>query len=193
MNRSAFCALVLVSLVPACRKAAPPAPSPPEVEVAAVIQRDVPNQNEWIGTLDGSVNADIRPRVEGYLLRQLYKEGQFVKVGAPALRDRPPRSSAPPSSRRRAPWARRRPVLAKADKDVERFTPLAAERAISQQELDDALAAQRNATAAVSSARAASGSGGAEPRLDQGHVADRRASSGSRTPRWAPWWADRPS
>lgn len=145
---------MLVLSAPACRKAAPPAPPPPEVEVAAVIQRDVPNQNEWIGTLDGSVNADIRPRVEGYLLRQLYKEGQFVKVGAPLFQI-DARAFRAALEQAQGAVGQAEAVLAKADKDVERFTPLAAERAVSQQELDDALSAQRNATAALSSSRAA--------------------------------------
>src|SRR5712692_862889 len=55
----------------------------PEVLTAAVVQKDVPVVSEWIGTLDGSVNAVIRPKVEGYLLRQLYKEGQFVNAKDP--------------------------------------------------------------------------------------------------------------
>jgi len=57
------------------------APSAPEVHVAAVEQRDLPIQHEWIGTLDGLVNADIRAEVTGYLLRQAYQEGSFVHKG----------------------------------------------------------------------------------------------------------------
>src|SRR5882762_2860431 len=60
--------------------AAPPQP-PAEVEVATVEQRDVPTYREWIGTLDGMVNAAIRAQVTGYLLRQNYSEGTFVKKG----------------------------------------------------------------------------------------------------------------
>ena len=54
---------------------------PPEVRVAVVEQRDLPIEHEWIGTLDGLVNADIRAQVTGYLLRQDYKEGSFVHQG----------------------------------------------------------------------------------------------------------------
>ena len=54
---------------------------PPEVEVVAVEQRDVPIYSEWIGTLDGFVNADIKAQVSGYLLEQSYSEGSFVKKG----------------------------------------------------------------------------------------------------------------
>src|SRR5579863_8394912 len=56
-------------------------PPPPEVETVAVQQKDVPIYGEWIGTLDGLVNADIKAQVSGYLLEQAYKEGTFVKKG----------------------------------------------------------------------------------------------------------------
>src|SRR5262249_35619700 len=67
----------------ACGRRQPPPPPPVAVEVVPVIQKDVPIVGEWIGTLDGSVNADIRPKVEGYVLRQFYKEGQFVRRNDP--------------------------------------------------------------------------------------------------------------
>ena len=54
---------------------------PPEVLVTEVLQQDVPVIREWIGSLDGSVNADIRARVSGYLISQDYKEGRLVKTG----------------------------------------------------------------------------------------------------------------
>src|SRR6202047_1170568 len=56
-------------------------PSPPAVEVATVEQKDVPIYSEWIGTLDGFVNADIKAQVSGYLLKQDYTEGSFVSKG----------------------------------------------------------------------------------------------------------------
>src|ERR1700676_3661402 len=56
-------------------------PTPPDVEVATVEQRDIPVYREWIGTLDGMVNAAIRAQVTGYLLTQDYSEGAFVKKG----------------------------------------------------------------------------------------------------------------
>src|SRR5207245_1195598 len=78
--------LAAVLLAPACsRKQAPP-PPPVEVLVVPVVQKDVPVVGEWIGTLDGSVNAEIRPKVEGYLLRQFYKEGQFVRRNDPLFK-----------------------------------------------------------------------------------------------------------
>src|SRR5258708_2784672 len=60
--------------------AAKPA-APPDVQVAQVVQQDVPIYSEWIGTLDGMVNADIKAQVSGYLLDQNYTEGSFVRKG----------------------------------------------------------------------------------------------------------------
>ncbi len=79
-----FVSVTCVSVaILACARRDPPPPPPPEVLVVPVVQRDVPVLGEWIGTLDGSVNADIRPKVEGYLMRQFYKEGQFVEAKDP--------------------------------------------------------------------------------------------------------------
>jgi membrane fusion protein (multidrug efflux system) len=105
---------------------------------------DVPVVGEWIGTLDGSVNADIRPKIEGYLLRQFYKEGQFVHRNDP-LFEIDPRQFRAALEQARGTLARAEAQLSKATNDVERFTPLAAQRAISQQELDNAIAAERDA------------------------------------------------
>ncbi len=76
-------ALVLAFLIFVSRsnKPAEAAPRPIDVQVVKVEQKDVPVYNEWIGTTEGMVNADIRPQVSGYLLRQAYKEGSFVKKG----------------------------------------------------------------------------------------------------------------
>jgi len=63
----------------------PTGPPPAEVEVAPVIQKDVPVQGEWIGTLEGYVNAQISPQVNGYLIRQDYHEGAVVKKGPSAV------------------------------------------------------------------------------------------------------------
>jgi len=135
------------------RKEAPP-PPPPEVLVTAVVQKDVPVVSEWIGTLEGSVTADIRPRVEGYLLRQFYKEGQLV-TRHDMLFEIDPRQFRAALEQAQGVLGQAEARLAKAAKDVERFTPLATERAISQQELDDALSAERDARAAVTAAQAA--------------------------------------
>jgi len=122
--------------------------------VAPVVQKDVPIVSEWVGTLDGSVNADIRPKVEGYLLRELYKEGQFVKSGDPLFQIDARQFQAALEQAQGA-LGQAEAQLSKAAKDVERFRPLAAERAVSQQELDNAVSAERNAQAARASAQAA--------------------------------------
>src|SRR5580692_10467314 len=57
------------------------AAAPLDVQVVSVEQKDVPIYTEWIGTLDGLVNADIKAQVSGYLTRQAYIEGSFVKAG----------------------------------------------------------------------------------------------------------------
>ena len=64
-----------------CGKSEQPQARPPEVEVVQVEQKDVPIWNEWVGTLEGLVNAQIKPQVTGYLVRQTYQEGSFVKKG----------------------------------------------------------------------------------------------------------------
>jgi membrane fusion protein (multidrug efflux system) len=148
-------ALLIVALgfSTACKRKDPPPPPPPEVSVVAVVQKDVPLISEWIGTLDGSVNADIRPKVEGYLLRQFYKEGQYVHTRDP-LFEIDPRQFKASLDQAQGALGQAEAVLAKATRDVERFTPLVADRAVSQQELDNALSAQRNAQSLVAAARA---------------------------------------
>ena len=73
--------LALVLLVARSNKPVAAAPRPPDVQVVTVEQKDVPVYSEWIGTTDGAVNAEIKAQVTGYLLRQVYKEGAFVKKG----------------------------------------------------------------------------------------------------------------
>jgi membrane fusion protein (multidrug efflux system) len=118
-----------------------------------VVQKDVPVVSDWIGTLDGSVNADIRPKVEGYLLRRFYKEGQYVRSGDP-LFEIDPRQFRAAMEQAQGALGQAEAQLAKASRDVERFTPLVSERAISRQELDNALSAERSAKAGVDAARA---------------------------------------
>jgi membrane fusion protein (multidrug efflux system) len=64
-----------------CSHGTPPAPPPPAVVVTMVRQKDVPIYSEWVGTTVGFVNAQIMPRVQGYLLKQHYADGAFVKAG----------------------------------------------------------------------------------------------------------------
>ena len=144
----------LAAFVTACAKKEAPAAAPPQVQVVDVIQKDVPIYSEWIGTLDGFVNAEIRPKVEGYLLKQAYREGTYVKQGD-LLFQIDPRQFQAALDQAKGVLARAKASHGKAKLDVERYTPLAAQKAISQQELDNAEAAEREASAAADSAKAA--------------------------------------
>jgi membrane fusion protein (multidrug efflux system) len=134
------------------QKQAPEAP-PPEVTVAEVIQRDVAITGELTGTLKGQADVEIRARVEGYLQSIDYDEGTVVKKGQRlfTIDDQPYRAKL---AEAKGELARAESGLAKANLDVSRYTPLAKERAISQAELDNAVAAQRSARAQVAAARA---------------------------------------
>lgn len=133
-------------------KAAPPIPSP-EVEVASVIQKDVPIYSEWIATLDGYVNAQIQPQVTGYVIRQNYKEGSFVRQGQILFQidSRPFQALVDQAN---AQLAQAEAQRGKTQMDVGRDTPLAKERAIAQSQLDNDIQANRAAQAAVKAAQA---------------------------------------
>jgi membrane fusion protein (multidrug efflux system) len=137
----------------ACKKNTPPPPPPPEVQVADVIQKDEPIYNEWIGTLDGFVNAEIRPKIEGYLQKQLYRDGAYVKQGD-VLFEIDPRQFQASLDQATGIMGRAEAALGKARNDVKRYTPLVAQRAISQQELDNATSAEQESAAALTSAKA---------------------------------------
>lgn len=146
-------ALSLAAL--ACARAKAPAPAaPPKVVVTPAIQRDEPIMREWIGTTEGDVNADIRPHVEGYLLRRVYKEGSIVAQGE-LLFEIDPRQFEAQLQQAQANLEQAKAALAKADLDVSRAEPLATEHAVSQQELDNARSAQRGARATVGALEAA--------------------------------------
>jgi RND family efflux transporter MFP subunit len=133
---------------------------PPTVEVAQVEQKDVPIYGEWIGTLDGYTNADVRAQVTGYLLRQGYQEGAFVKRGQ-LLFEIDPRPFQAALDQAEGQLAQATANLANAEAvqgrtqlDVERYTPLAKEQAASQQDLDNAVQNNLAAKATVATAKA---------------------------------------
>ena len=144
---------MLLLAVASCHKAPPPQLPPPEVQVADVIQRDVPIYSEWVGTLDGFVNAEIRPKIEGYLQKQLYRDGAFVRQGD-VLFEIDPRQYQAALDQAMGTMGRAEAALFKARNDVQRYTPLVAQKAVSQQELDNAVAAEMESTAALESAKA---------------------------------------
>lgn len=129
-------------------------PPPPHVVVTAVVQRDQPVSREWIGTTQGDVNADIRPKIEGYLLRRAYQEGSYVQRGQ-LLFEIDPRQAESQLRQAEANLEQARAGLAKADHDVQRYEPLAAQKALSQQELDNARSARAAAHATVGALEAA--------------------------------------
>jgi len=153
----ALCLLAVIAFTFGCEKGkptAPPAPPPPEVVVATVIQRDVPIYSEWLGTTDGAINAQIRARVQGYLQSRDYREGLFVKTGE-LLFTIDQRTYLAALDQAKGDLARAEANLGKTQLDVNRYTPLAKEGAISQQELDNAVQAHQANKASVDTARAA--------------------------------------
>jgi len=148
--------LSLTLLLGACSsgKASPPAPAPPEVSVITAAPETVSISSEWIGTLDGYVNAQIRPQVSGYLVRRSYQEGGPVRQGQ-VLFEIDPRPFAAVLSQAEGRLAEAQAQLGKTERDLERDRPLAAERAIAQSQLDNDIQAHLAAQAAIQSATAA--------------------------------------
>jgi membrane fusion protein (multidrug efflux system) len=129
-------------------------PPPPEVRVVPVIQQDVPVYSEWVATLDGYVNAQVRPQVSGYIITQNYKEGSLVRKGE-VLFEIDPRPFQAALDRAKGDLAQAQAQLGKSNLDVERDTPLAEARAIAKSQLDNELQAKLGAQALIESDRAA--------------------------------------
>src|SRR5438105_1191953 len=132
---------------------AAPAPPLPVVQVATVVQPETSISSEWVATLDGYVNAQIQPRVAVYLIKQNYKEGSVVRKGQ-VLFEIDPRPFKAALDQAKAQLAQAEAQLGKASLDVERDTPLAQARAISQSQLDTEKQAKLGADAAVEAAKA---------------------------------------
>jgi RND family efflux transporter MFP subunit len=133
------------------RAAAPP--PPPIVEVAPVIQKNVPVQGEWVGTLEGYVNAQISPQVSGYLIRQDYREGAVVKKGQ-VLFEIDPRPFQAVLDQARGQLAQADAQMANAETNVKRDIPEAEAHAIPQSQLDTDTQSLRGVKAAVEAAQA---------------------------------------
>jgi RND family efflux transporter MFP subunit len=153
-----------------CSKGGAGAGGAPDVQVVQVEQKDVPIYREWIGTLEGLVNADVRGQVTGYLLRQDYKEGNFVQQNQ-LLFEIDPRPFQAALDEAKAQLATATAQLANAEAiqkrtqlDVERYTPLAKEQAASQQDLDNAV--QNNLAAKATTATALAQIKGAEAAVE---------------------------
>jgi RND family efflux transporter MFP subunit len=138
--------LPFVAVLSGCKEKEEARPAaPPEVRVVAVEQRDVPLYRDWVGTLEGEVNATISAQVGGYLLTRNYEEGSKVTNGQVLFQidDRTYKAALDQALAK----------LGKSQMDVKRYTPLAQTEAISQQELDDAIQANLANDAAVEAAR----------------------------------------
>jgi len=146
-------ALITAMLATGCGKHAAQAPPPPAVEVTVVTQADVPIYHEWIGTLDGLVNATIRAQVTGYLWTQDYRDGDVVKKDD-TLFQIDPRPFQALLDQAQGQLAQADARFGKTELDVKRYGPLVKEKAISQEEYDDAVQADLEARAAVLSAKA---------------------------------------
>jgi membrane fusion protein (multidrug efflux system) len=136
-------------------------PGAPDVEVVQVEQKDVPIYGEWIGTLDGLVNADVRAQVTGYLMRQGYQEGSFVRRGQ-LLFEIDPRPFQAILDQAKAQLAQAQAQLANAEAiqlqaqlNVNKYEPLAVEQAASQQDLDNSVQTNIAAKATVLNSKAA--------------------------------------
>lgn len=140
--------------VVACTEHAPPAPPPPEVLVVEAVRRDVPVISEWLGTTEGSIDAEIRSQVAGYLVSRDYEEGQRIKKGDLLFRI-DPRTFRAALEQARGDLGRAQAELELARLDVARYTPLVEEGAVSRQEFDNAVQRKRSGDALVQTARAA--------------------------------------
>ncbi len=156
-KRSRRYALGLASLAllltAACEKHQAPPPATPVVQVVQVAQRDVPIYLEWVGAMDGNVNAVIRPQVTGYLIKQNYREGDLVKKGQ-LLFEIDPRTFEAAFDEAKGVRAQKLARYETTAANLARIKPLAAKNAVSQKDLDDATGANQSAKAELEAADA---------------------------------------
>ncbi len=136
-----------------CKKPQIEAPQPPVVDVADVIQKDVPVYMGWVASTDGSVNATIRAQVSGYLIKRYYKEGDVVKTGQ-LLFQIDPRLFQAAVDQAKGELALQQARWNTAKANLKRIKPLAEQNAVSQKDLDDAIGQEQATHAAVISAQA---------------------------------------
>jgi RND family efflux transporter MFP subunit len=180
----ALVAAILVNVVARSgAKASVQAPSAPVVQIAAVEQKDVPAYGEWIGTLTGQVNADVKAQVSGYLLKRDYKEGSLVHKGEPLFEidPRPFRAALDQAKGQleqsqaqliqdEAQLATAEANQLKSQLDVEKYAPLAKVDAVSQQDFDNVTQTNLANKAQVKAAEAAIASAHAQIHASQAAV-----------------------
>ena len=150
-----FFLLLSLAFCTACSSdKATPAPPPPGVTVATVVAKDVPLSQEWVGTMVGNVDAEIRPKVDGFLLTRVYTEGSFVRKGQ-TMFQLDPRQAQAAVEQARGQLEQARALQSQARIDINRYTPLVAEKAVSQAELDRARSLDQSASAQMDAAQAA--------------------------------------
>jgi membrane fusion protein (multidrug efflux system) len=152
-HQALFVILPLLSLGGCEKKEAAAPPPPPPVKVAEVIRQDVPIYNEWVAQLNGDINAEITPKVQGYVLTKNYQEGFFVTKGQ-LLFAIDPRPFQAQLDQAQAQVAVAQADLSKAQTDLARDTPLAAQNAIPQKNVDNDKAAVDASAAQVGAAKA---------------------------------------
>ncbi len=138
-----------------CKKAAPVAVAPmPEVVVTDVVQRDVPVYSDWVGTTQGFVNADIYPKISGYLLKQNYKDGDHVRAGQLLFQidDREYKAALDQAI---GDLGQKQADYKKNKQDLDKYTPLYQQQVISRQDFDHVNQSTRASAAGVASAQAA--------------------------------------
>jgi membrane fusion protein (multidrug efflux system) len=157
LNKTGSAAVACLGLIVAtagCKASADITLPDPEVLVAHPVQQDVPVHKEWVATLDGYVNADIRPQVSGYVISQSYKEGAAVRKSQVLFEiDPQPFQTALNSAKNQL--AQAEAALVKNTLDVERDTPLVAKKAVPKEKLDSEIQGKLAAAATVASAKAA--------------------------------------
>jgi membrane fusion protein (multidrug efflux system) len=154
LARRALFVVLLAGAFASCGPKTPPAPSPPDVLITEVKQEDVPIVDEFVGTLDGSVNASIQARVQGYLTSQNYKEGTVVKKGD-LLFQIDPRPFEAALAQAKAALAQAEAAARQAELVAQRNAELFKTKAISEQERDNTVQQAAAARAQVEAQRAA--------------------------------------
>lgn len=144
----------MTALIGCEKKEEAPKPGPPEVSVVEPLQQNVPLYDEYVAQLNGPVNAEITPKVQGYLLRQVYQNGYYVRKGE-LLFELDPRQYEAALDQAKADVSVAQANLARVQADVARDTPLAAQSAIPQKQLDNDIANQQSWEAQLKAKQAA--------------------------------------
>jgi membrane fusion protein, multidrug efflux system len=152
MPRAGVLSLACMLATIGCGPAAPPPPDPAEVLVVEVTQQDVPVTGDWVGTTDGYINAQIRAKVQGYLLKQGYRDGSTVKAGQ-LLYQLDPRQYQADLDKAVGDLAQAKANLLRSQLNESKYRPLVKVGAVSQREYDDTVQQVRADQAAVEAAQ----------------------------------------